>query len=314
MEYVDGPSLADRLRQEGRLKEREVLRLFIPLCEALEHLWEHGVVHRDIKPANILIDKAGGARLADLGLAFADDDPSVTKQGGTLGTPHYISPEQTVDPTAADVRSDIWSFGATLFHAVCGSTPFAGESAAEILSNVLYSRVPDPRELEPSLSKGLALVLRKCLTREPENRYQTPHELLLDMERVRERRQPKVRRKSLDPVQKKREAWRIWLPVAAIVLLGVGIPLLLLGPLTRTPTEAVGKRGELLPYGPLEELAERRGRGFRAPGAASQRAGRPAAGACPSNTCRAGRRSTVTSSRSSVGACASCGTRPGARS
>jgi len=261
MEFVDGPSLAGRLRQEGRLKEREALRLFIPLCEALEHLWEHGVVHRDIKPANILIDRAGGARLADLGLAFADDDPSVTKQGGTLGTPHYISPEQTVDPRQADARSDIWSFGATLFHAVCGRTPFTGDSAAEILSNVLYSRVPDPRELEPSLSKGLTLILRKCLTREPEGRYQTPHELLLDLERVRERRQPKVRRRALDPVQKQRDAWKVWLPVAAILLLGVGIPLLLLGPLTRSKTQSgaakIGQRGELLPYGPLQALAER---------------------------------------------------------
>jgi hypothetical protein len=261
MEFVDGPSLAGRLRQEGRLTEREALRLFIPLCEALEHLWEHGVVHRDIKPANILIDRAGGARLADLGLAFADDDPSVTKPGGTLGTPHYISPEQTVDPRQADVRSDIWSFGATLFHAVCGRTPFTGDSAAEILSNVLYSRVPDPRELEPSLSKGLTLILRKCLVREPEGRYQTPHELLLDMERVRERRQPKVSRRALDPVQKQRDAWKIWLPVAAILLLGVGIPFLLLGPLTSSGTQAgtakIGRQGELLPYGPLEALDER---------------------------------------------------------
>ena len=174
MEYVDGPSLAGRLRQEGRLKERTALRLFIPLVEALEHLNEHGVVHRDIKPANILIDKAGGARLADLGLAFVEQDPSITGQGGTLGTPHYISPEQAVDSSSADVRSDIWSLGATLYHSVCGRPPFSGNSAAEILSALLYQRVPDPRELEPGLSKGLALVIRKCLTHEPEGRYQTP--------------------------------------------------------------------------------------------------------------------------------------------
>src|SRR5262245_1536832 len=200
MEYVDGPSLGQRLRSEGRIREREALRLFIPLCEALEHLWEHGVVHRDIKPGNILIDKAGGARLADLGLAFAEDDPSITGTGGTLGTPHYISPEQAVDPRKADVRSDIWSFGATLFHALCGRPPFAGESAAEVLSGVLYARIPDPAELEPSLSRRIVLVLRKCLTRDPERRYQNPHELLLDLERVRERRAPKIRRRFLDPV------------------------------------------------------------------------------------------------------------------
>ena len=85
MELVEGPSLALVLRQEGRLREREALRYFIPLCEAIEHLWEHGVVHRDIKPGYILIDRTCGARLADLGLAFADDDPAVTQGGGTLG-------------------------------------------------------------------------------------------------------------------------------------------------------------------------------------------------------------------------------------
>ncbi len=218
MEFVDGPSLALRLRQEGRLKEREALRLFIPLVEALEHLYEHGVVHRDVKPGNILIDRAGGARLADLGLAFSDDDPKVSGSGGTLGTPHYISPEQAVDSGSADVRSDIWSLGATLYHTVCGRPPFRGESAAEILSAVLYMRVEDPRALEPSLSKGLALVLRKCLTHEPVNRYQTPRELLLDLERVRERRAPRVHRRVLDPVQRSQRVQSGVLIVAAAVL------------------------------------------------------------------------------------------------
>jgi len=218
MEFVDGPSLGMRLRQQGRLKEREALRLFIPLVEALEHLWEHGVVHRDIKPANILIDKAGGARLADLGLAFVEQDPQMTGQGGTLGTPHYISPEQAVDSSAADVRSDIWSLGATLYHAVCGRPPFSGESAAEILSAVLYHRVPDPREVEPSVSKGLALVLRKCMTHDPDGRYQTPRDLLLDLERVRERRAPKVRRRGLDPVERRGRTRRLAIASGAVVL------------------------------------------------------------------------------------------------
>jgi len=223
MELVDGPSLALRLRQEGRLSEREALRLFIPLCEALVHMHEHGVVHRDIKPGNILIDRRGGARLADLGLAFADDDPSLTRSGTTLGTPHYISPEQARDPGAADIRSDIWSFGATLFHALCGRPPFAGESLAEVLSAVLYAAIPDPQALEPDLSRGISLVLRKCLAREPAARYPGPRELLLDLERVRERRAPKVRVSSLDPVQGRLPRWAVGLLVGGtIVLLGLG--------------------------------------------------------------------------------------------
>jgi len=262
MEFVDGPSLAQRLRNEGRIREREALRLFIPLCEALEHLFEHGVVHRDVKPANILIDRASGARLADLGLAFAEDDPSITGTGGTLGTPHYISPEQAIDPRKADVRSDIWSFGATLFHAVCGRPPFAGESAAEVLSAVLYARIPDPQELEATLSKRLALVLRKCLTRAPEKRYQNPHELLLDLERVRERRAPKVRRSALDPVARQPvQVRRAVLVAGSVLVAGLTLVLALLPRLLREEPEpgalVAGAGG---PFVQLEDLAARRAR------------------------------------------------------
>jgi serine/threonine-protein kinase len=263
MEFVDGPSLAQRLRSEGRIREREALRLFIPLCEALEHLWEHGVVHRDIKPANILIDRTGGARLADLGLAVAEDDPSITGTGGTLGTPHYISPEQAVDPRRADVKSDIWSFGATLYHAACGRPPFSGESAAEVLSAVLYSRIRDPLELEPTLSSRLALVLRKCLTRDPARRYQSPHELLLDLERVRERRAPHVQRRALDPVHRRRDhAKRVALAASggAVTLL-VALVLLLPRLLGHEGAGDSSSSPESGPFEPLVELVARRAAG-----------------------------------------------------
>jgi serine/threonine-protein kinase len=222
MELVDGVSLQDRLR-EGPLSEREALRMFIPLVEALQHAFERGVVHRDIKPGNILVERGGRARLVDLGLAVADDDPLLTKSGGTLGTPHYISPEQARDPRSADVQSDLWSLGATLYHSVCGRPPFEGESVAEILSAVLYARVTDPAQLAPYLSRGFALVLRKCLTRDRAHRYATPAELLADLERVRERRAPKVSKAGLDPVV------RDWRPArraggyAALVVVGLAL-------------------------------------------------------------------------------------------
>ncbi|MEE8467569.1 MAG: protein kinase, partial [Planctomycetota bacterium] len=207
MELVEGISLADRIKEKGVFTEREALRFFIPLCDALQHAYEGGVVHRDIKPANILIDAHGSARLVDLGLAFAEDDPLITAPGGTLGTPHYISPEQAKNPSSADSQSDLWSLGATMYHALCGRPPFAGTSVAEILSGVLYGRVPEPRKLAPQLSKGLALVLRKCLTRDPERRYREPAQLLRDLERIRERRSPHVRASNLDPVDTGRPAW-----------------------------------------------------------------------------------------------------------
>ncbi len=206
MELVDGMSLAERIREKP-LSEREALRTFIPLVEALQHAFERGIVHRDIKPANILVERGGRALLVDLGLAFAGDDPLVTKSGATLGTPHYISPEQARDPSQADAQSDLWSLGATMYHAVCGRPPFAGESVAEILSAVLYSPVPDPAQFAPQIGKGFALILRKCLARDRALRYQTPGELLLDLERVRERRAPLVRRAALEPVAGGRARW-----------------------------------------------------------------------------------------------------------
>jgi len=218
MELIDGLSLAERIA-ERPLSEREALRIFIPLCEALRHAHERGVVHRDIKPANILIERGGRALLVDLGLAYSEDDPVLTKSGGTLGTPHYISPEQARDPASADVQSDLWSFGATLYHAVTGRTPFQGESVAEILSNVLYARVPDPREQVSELSGGLVLVLRKCLTRDREVRYHTPAELLADLERLRERRAPQIRSRGLDPLERRPlRGPQLWLAVAGSVL------------------------------------------------------------------------------------------------
>ncbi len=224
MELVDGPALSALLREKGRLSEREALRLFIPLCEALEHANEQGVVHRDIKPANILVDAHGRARLVDLGLAFSEDDPLLTKSGGTLGTPHYLSPEQARNPGAVDVRSDIWSLGASMFHAMCGRPPFTGESVAEILSGVLYAHIPDPRELEPSLSQGMGLVLRKCLTRSTEKRYGSPSELLHDLEALRERRAVRVSVRNLDPVagEADRKRRNLWIGAGVALAFAVG--------------------------------------------------------------------------------------------
>jgi hypothetical protein len=214
MELVEGESLAERIKRTGKLSQREVVRLFEPLCDALQHAFESGVVHRDIKPGNILIDRYARARLIDLGLAFAEDEPELTGSGGTLGTPHYVSPEQARSPKNADVRSDIWSLGATLFHALCGRPPFEGTSVAEILSGVLYGRVVDPREIEPSLSRDMALVLRKCLSRDPALRYQTPRELADDLECLRERRRVSVRERTLEPLARTRARSRAALAIA----------------------------------------------------------------------------------------------------
>jgi serine/threonine-protein kinase len=263
MEYVEGPSLAAKLRKDGPLSERDAVRLFIPLCEALEHAYEQGVVHRDLKPGNILVDSGGRARIVDLGLAFAEDDPALTAHGGTLGTPHYISPEQARDAKSADVRSDIWSVGATLYHCVCGRPPFAGESVGEILSGVLYSPVPDPTQFAPDLSKGLQLVLRKCLVRDPEHRYQAPRELREDLEALRERRSVSVKRETLEPLLGERERKRKRAIAAAVIACAaaLGTPIAWLALRDPRP-ETTGERREAdVRRFPALDAVEERARG-----------------------------------------------------
>lgn len=208
MELVHGEALSSRLERVGRLSEREALPIFIKLCEALQHASQKSVVHRDIKPANILLEEGDNPRLVDLGLARVEDDPMLTRTGATLGTPHYISPEQARDPALADVRSDIWSLGATLFHTVCGQPPFTGTATAEILSGVLYGAIPNPAELRPELSKGLVLVLRKCLSRDPARRYHNPGELDEDLRRVQAHKPPAIKRSALEPLDPGRKLER----------------------------------------------------------------------------------------------------------
>ena len=257
MELVEGSSLAERIRERGTLSEREVLRLFLPLADALQHTFQLRVVHRDIKPGNTLIDSSGRPWLVDLGLAFADDDPMVTKSGTTLGTPHYVSPEQARNPQRADIRSDIWSLGASFYHALCGVPPFVGDSVAEILSGVLYSRIPDPRELNPRISKDMALVLRKCLTRDPARRYQEPAQLLDDLERIRERRRVRVQRSSLDPVLNQ-GSWRTRLLGGAAVLLIAALTILAVTrPWTGAGSAEESGRPALEPHAPLEAILQR---------------------------------------------------------
>jgi tRNA A-37 threonylcarbamoyl transferase component Bud32 len=192
MEFVEGKSLRQLLAERGRFAEAEVLAIGREVGEALDHAYRSGVIHRDVKPGNILIDGLGHAKLTDLGLAKGPADLTLTRDGATVGTPQYISPEQARNPQDVDVRSDLYSLGATLYHMATGVPPFRGATMAELLTKVLHEVPEAPDAANPEVSPGLSLVLRKLLAKDLRVRYQTPRELLDDLERVAQSLPPAV--------------------------------------------------------------------------------------------------------------------------
>jgi tRNA A-37 threonylcarbamoyl transferase component Bud32 len=192
MEFVEGKSLRALLVEWGMFAEEYVRRVARHVALALDHAYERGVIHRDIKPGNILIDERGEVKLTDMGLAKGPADLTLTRDGATVGTPQYISPEQARSPQDVDVRSDLYSLGATLYHMATGVPPFRGDTMAELITKVLSETPVPPNEINPALSEGMSLVLRKLLAKDLRVRYQTPRELLDDLDRIERQLPPDV--------------------------------------------------------------------------------------------------------------------------
>src|SRR5262245_7131105 len=188
MELVTGESLRERILRMGRIPHDEAVRITRQLAEALDHAASLGVIHRDVKPGNILIAKDGTPRMTDYGLAKGESDDALTQIDATLGTPQYISPEQARNPRDADVRSDIYSLGATLYAMLTGHPPFAGETMAATLTKVLYERPKPLAEEAPDTPPALAYVVERMMAKDRRHRYQTPGELLHDLRALEEGR------------------------------------------------------------------------------------------------------------------------------
>ena len=184
MEYVKGRSVKTILDQEGRVPEKEALSIVRDLAKALDHAYNCNVIHRDIKPGNIIITPGGRAKLTDLGLAKGIIDLTVTKEGTTVGTPQYISPDQARDPSEAGIGSDIYSLGATFYHMVTGRVPFDGESVAEVITNVLYGRPKPPEAVCDSISTATSRCIARMMAKDRQRRYQTPAELIADLDLI----------------------------------------------------------------------------------------------------------------------------------
>jgi len=181
-EYIDGVNLRDLVLNHGPIPLGDALSFTSQIAHALAHAWQKEVVHRDIKPSNILVTREGQAKLVDMGLArlhqvdAAEND--LTSTGVTLGTFDYISPEQARDPREADTRSDIYSLGCTLFYMLAGRPPFADGTAVQKLLQHQDQSPPNLSELRPDIPKTVAQLVRHMLAKSPEQRPQTPAELV----------------------------------------------------------------------------------------------------------------------------------------
>jgi len=174
MEFVQGESVGDYLRRNGRFQETEAVATVRQACTALRVAHGAGIVHRDVKPDNLVMSADGLVKLVDLGLAKSvADEANLTQTGVVSGTPHYISPEQIAGLKDVDGRADIYSLGATLFHMVTGRTPFEGSSPMIIVAKHLHDVPDDPRAIAPALSDGVCAVIRKMMARNRDERY--PH-------------------------------------------------------------------------------------------------------------------------------------------
>jgi len=185
MEYIDGPTIGTLLRRGGALDEKRALQIISQISRAMVHAEANELTHRDIKPDNIMLTRDGLAKLCDLGLAkMPTVDPGTTNPGTAMGTPYYISPEQARGEDNVDIRSDIYSLGATLYHMCVGQVPFEGETAAVVISKHLTEDIPLPRERNPLISISVEQLILKMLEKDPQSRQQNAEELLNDVESV----------------------------------------------------------------------------------------------------------------------------------
>jgi eukaryotic-like serine/threonine-protein kinase len=183
MEFCDGPTVLTLLKRGGAMDEKRALKLVTQVAHALDHAHDQGLVHRDVKPDNIMIVEGGVAKLCDLGLAKdVSIESGSSADGSTVGTPNYISPEQARGDAVVDIRSDIYSLGATFYHLLVGSPPFDGPNPAVIMVKHLNEPPTPPKKRRPEISPALERVVLRMLAKAPRDRYQTPAALLADLE------------------------------------------------------------------------------------------------------------------------------------
>jgi len=186
MEFVEGQSLRARVA-EGPLQASEAAEIAIQVGEALEEAHQKGVIHRDIKSANIMVTGKGQAKVMDFGLAKVRGESAHTREGTTLGTVAYMSPEQA-QGRAVDHRTDIWSLGVVLYEMLSGHLPFTGERDTAVLYSVVHAEPKSLKEAAPGVPSELCEIVKRALRKDLQARYSSAAEMVGDLKRYREAR------------------------------------------------------------------------------------------------------------------------------
>jgi serine/threonine protein kinase/tetratricopeptide (TPR) repeat protein len=223
MEYVPGEDLKSLIHSIGALPVGKAASIARQAAEGLAEAHRLGVVHRDLKPQNIMIDREGGARIMDFGVARSVKAKGITGAGAVIGTPEYMSPEQ-VDGKEADARSDIYALGVVLFEMLTGRLPFEGETPLAVAVKQKSETPPDPGTLNAQIPEDLRRLVLKCLEKDKGRRVQSADDLVAELVRI-EKTLPATTRAL--PVRKTATSKQItvrlpskkfWIPAAAVLL------------------------------------------------------------------------------------------------
>ena len=188
-ELVEGESLQAKLNRRGQLDAREALAVCVFVCQALKYAWDTThMIHRDIKPENIFLSSKGEVKVGDLGLAkrIGSDATGLTRTGTTLGSPHYMSPEQATAEKDIDFRADMYSLGCTLYHMLTGSAPYNSKNLIEIVTQHIYSPPPDLAAALPGCPAPLARIVSQMLAKNRNERHASYDELIAELLDVRD--------------------------------------------------------------------------------------------------------------------------------
>jgi len=188
MEYAEGSDLAKLIKEQGPMPVAQACDCVRQAALGLQHAHERGMVHRDIKPHNLLLTKHGVVKILDMGLARlrageeGEASAAMTQEGAVMGTPDYMAPEQAEESHTVDLRADLYSLGCTLYHLLTGTVPFPGGSLIQKLKKHQFEQPVPVEARRPDVPAAVAALVRKLMATRPEDRYQTPAELIRALE------------------------------------------------------------------------------------------------------------------------------------